>query len=148
LTFVAPHLAEIERLRGDLTLERIKAGWTTWRGRAIEPLLRESLARLLPDGVLPSAPAIGGYWTRSNSVEIDVVGADREPVARRLLFLGSIKWLENKPFDHHDLLALQRHRAALTDDQVALLAISRSGVATSGLDAAYGPADLLRAWQR
>jgi hypothetical protein len=31
------------------------------------------------------------------------VGADREPVAKQLLFLGSIKWLETSPFDAHDL---------------------------------------------
>jgi AAA+ ATPase superfamily predicted ATPase len=147
LTFVAPHLAEIERLRGDIALARVKAGWTTWRGRAIEPLLRESLARLLPDDALPSAAAIGSYWTRSNNVEIDVVGADRGPVARQLLFLGSIKWLETSAFDGHDLLALQRHRAALTDDPVPLLAISRSGVSTAGLDAAYGPEELVSAWR-
>jgi uncharacterized protein len=146
LTFIAPHLAEIERLRGDLTLGRIKAGWTSWRGRAVEPLLRESLARLLPDDALPSAAAIGSYWTRSNNIEIDVVGADREPVASQLVFLGSIKWLEKSAFDGHDLLALQRHRAALTDDPVPLLAISRSGVSTAGLDAAYGPDELLGAW--
>ena len=148
LTFIGPHVAEIERLRGDITLDRIKAGWTTWRGRAVEPLLRESLARLLPDGVLPSTPAIGSYWTRTNSVEIDVIGADRAPVATRLFFIGSIKWLERSPFDNHDLVALQRHRAALTDDPVPLLAISRSGVETEGLDASYGPDDLLRAWRR
>lgn len=148
LTFVAPHLAEIERLRGDIALRRVKEGWTSWRGRAIEPLLRESLARLLPDGDLPSAPAIGSYWTRTNSVEIDVVGADRGPVAKDLLFLGSIKWLEHSAFDNHDLLALQRHRAAITDGPVPLLAISRSGVVASGLDASYGPAELLRAWQQ
>jgi AAA+ ATPase superfamily predicted ATPase len=148
LTFIGPHVAEIERLRGDITLERIRAGWTTWRGRAVEPLLRESLARLLPDGVLPSAPAIGAYWTRTNSVEIDVIGADREPVATRLFFIGSIKWLERSPFDNHDLVALQRHRAALTDDPVPLLAISRSGVEAGGLDASYGPDELLRAWRR
>ncbi len=53
---------------------------------------------------------IGGYWTRSNDVEIDIAGADREPVARQLLFLGSVKWLETGPFDARDLLALQRHR--------------------------------------
>ncbi|MEU4238051.1 DUF234 domain-containing protein [Actinoplanes sp. NPDC026619] len=146
LTFVAPRLAEIERLRGDITLERIRVGWTAWRGRAIEPLLRESLARLLPDGVLPSAPAIGSYWTRSNSVEIDIVGADREPVAKHLLFVGSIKWLENSAFDNHDLVALQRHRSALSDEPIPLVAISRSGISTSGLDASYGPADLLGAW--
>ena len=95
LAFLDPHMAEIERMRGDLTLARIKEQWTSWRGRAIEPLVRESLARLLPDGLLPAAPAIGGYWTRSNDVEIDLVGADRQPVAKQLLFLGSVKWLEN-----------------------------------------------------
>jgi uncharacterized protein len=147
LTFVAPNLAEIERLRGDITLGRVKKGWTTWRARAVEPLLRESLARLLPDGSLPSAGAVGAYWTRSNNIEIDVVGADREPVARQLLFLGSIKWLEKSAFDEHDLLALQRHRAAMADDPVPLLAISRSGVGATGLAAAYGPEDLLRAWR-
>ena len=148
LTFVGPHLPEIERLRGDLAVARVRTGWTSWRGRAVEPMLRESLARLLPDEVLPSAPVVGSYWTRSNSVEIDVVGADREPVAGTLLFLGSIKWLERAPFDDHDLVALQRHRAALTDGPVPLLAISRSGVRAAGLAAAYGPADLITAWER
>jgi AAA+ ATPase superfamily predicted ATPase len=148
LTFVGPHLAEIERLRGDLTLQRVKTGWTSWRGRAVEPLLRESLARLLPDDRLPSAPAIGAYWTRSNSIEIDVVGADREPIAKQLLFVGSIKWLERSPFDNHDLLALQRHRATITDNPVPLLAISRSGVDVLGLDATYGPSDLIEGWRR
>jgi AAA+ ATPase superfamily predicted ATPase len=148
LTFVQPHLPEIERLRGDLVLQRVRAGWTSWRGRAVEPVLRDSLARLLPDDRLPSAPVIGSYWTRSNSVEIDVVGADRAPVARELLFLGSIKWLERSPFDEHDLLALQRHRAAVTDEPVPLLAISRSGIQAAGLHTHYGPEDLLGAWRR
>jgi DNA-binding transcriptional ArsR family regulator len=147
LAFLDPHMAEIERMRGDLTLSRIKERWTSWRGRAIEPLVRESLARLLPDGLLPAAPAIGGYWTRSNDVEIDLVGADREPVAKRLLFLGSVKWLENSAFDSHDLAALQRHRAAITDEPVPLVAVSRGGVGCSGLQAAYGPEELLSAWR-
>ncbi|GAB7046375.1 DUF234 domain-containing protein [Catenuloplanes indicus] len=141
------HLPEIERLRGDLTLARIRRSWTGWRGRVIEPVLRESLARLLPDDVLPAAPVVGAYWTRSNSVEIDVVGADRGPVAEELLFLGSIKWLENCPFDAHDLAALQRHRAAITGDPVPLLAISRSGIDADGLRAGYAPAELLDAWR-
>ncbi|HEX5543334.1 MAG TPA: ATP-binding protein [Micromonospora sp.] len=148
LRFIQPHLPEIERMRGDLTLERVRTGWTAWRGRAIEPLLRESLARLLPDDKLPVAAAIGGYWTRSNDVEIDIVGADRAPVAKQLLFFGSIKWLEKSPFDRHDLAALNWHRAAVTDQPVPLIALSRSGVECEGLDAAYGPADLLAAWQR
>nr|WP_267891230.1 DUF234 domain-containing protein [Streptomyces dysideae] len=116
-----------------------------WRGRAVEPLVREALARLLPDANLPAAPAIGGYWTRTNDVEIDVVGADRSPIAKELLFVGSVKWLENSPFDRHDLAALHRHRAALTPTPVPVIAVSRSGTDCAGLDAAYGPAELLAA---
>lgn len=148
LTFLAPHMAEIERMRGDLTLQRILQNWTGWRGRAVEPLIRESLARLLPDDQLPAAPVVGGYWTRSNDIEIDLVGADRGPVAKELVFLGSIKWLEKSSFDDRDLATLQRHRAALTDDPVRLVAVSRNGVTASGLDATYGPEELLAAWTR
>jgi AAA+ ATPase superfamily predicted ATPase len=146
MTFLAPHMAEIERMRGDLTRVRIKENWSSWRGRAVEPLIRESLARLLPDDQLPAAPVVGGYWTRKNDVEIDLVGADRGPVAKELLFLGSIKWLENNRFDSHDLAGLQKHRAVLTDDPVPLVAVARSGVTVSGLDAVYGPAELLAGW--
>lgn len=146
LRFVQPHLPEIERMRGDLALDRVRVGWTAWRGRAIEPVLRESLARLLPADGLPSAAVVGSYWTRSNDVEIDIVGADRQPVARELLFLGSVKWLEQRPFDAHDLAALHRHRAAVTDRPVQLVALSHSGVDCTGLDAAFGPAELLAAW--
>ena len=146
LTFLTPYMAEIERMRGDLTLLRILENWSSWRGRAVEPLIRESLARLLPDEQLPAAPVVGGYWTRSNDVEIDLVGADRGPVAKQLVFVGSIKWLDKSRFDDHDLTALQRHRAALTDDPVRLVAVSRSGVTASGLDAVYGPEDLLAGW--
>jgi AAA+ ATPase superfamily predicted ATPase len=147
LRFIGPHLPEIERLRGDLTLRRIRDGWTAWRGRAVEPLARESLARLLPDGRLPAASAVGAYWNRSSAIEVDIVGADREPIAKDVRFLGSIKWLERSPFDSHDLAALQKHRAALTGEPLALMAVSRSGVTATGLAASYGPAELLTAWR-
>lgn len=75
-------------------------------------------------------------------------GADRQPVAKQLLFLGSVKWLENSTFDNHDLAALQKHRARLTDQPVPLVAVSRNGISCSGLQAAYGPEDLLSAWRR
>jgi hypothetical protein len=146
LRFIGPYLPEIERLRGDLTLARVRVGWTSWRGRAVEPLLRESLARLLPDEDLPAAATVGGYWNRSNTIEVDIVGADRAPVAKEILFLGSIKWLERSAFDSHDLAALQKHRAALTDEPIPLLAVSRGEVTASGLTAVYRPADLLSAW--
>jgi uncharacterized protein len=146
LRFCESHLPEIERRRGDITLGRIRSGWGAYRGRAIEPLVREALARLLPDDQLPAAPVVGGYWTRTNEVEIDLVGADRSPVASTLAFVGSIKWHDQAPFDRHDEAALMRLRAQLTDDPVPLAAVSRSGIDSPAVDARYGPDDLIRAW--
>lgn len=100
------------------------------RTGAVAPSSRWSVRRslaLLPARDIPAAPVIGGYWTRSNDVEIDIVGADREPIAKQLLFLGSVKWLETGQFDDHDLVALQRHRDRVTPDPVPLVAVSRSG---------------------
>jgi len=39
LAFLGPHLGEIERGRGDRVLARIRSSWTSWRGRAIEPVI-------------------------------------------------------------------------------------------------------------
>jgi hypothetical protein len=147
LTFIEPNRAVIERRRADLALERIRTGWTAWRGRAIEPLVRDSVARILPTQGIPDAPVVGAYWARANDVEIDIVGADREPIARELSFMGSVKWLENSPFDPHDLAVLQRHRAILTDKSIPLIAASRVRATCTGLDAAFDAADLLTAWQ-
>lgn len=146
LRFLAPSMAQIERGRGDMVLERVRRDWTSWRGRVIEPLVREALARCLPAHGLPTAAVIGGYWTRSNDVEIDIVGADRAPVAQQLLFVGSIKWLERSPFDDHDLAELYRHRAALTDQLVPIVVVSRSGVSCGGSQAVFSPQELLDAW--
>jgi uncharacterized protein len=147
LTFLGPHIAEIERGRGDLVLRRITASWTSWRGRAIEPLIRESLRRL-PD-VLPDGTAVvGAYWTRTNDPEIDIVGADREPVAKRITCVGSVKWLESRPFDVHDLARLIVHRGRLpgADDSTPLVAVSRSGTGVDGVRT-LGPDDLIGAWR-
>jgi uncharacterized protein len=147
LRFCEPHMAEIERRRGDITLGRIRSGWGAYRGRAIEPLVREALARLLPDEQLPAAPVVGGYWTRTNEVEIDLVGAGRSPVATSLIFVGSIKWHDRTAFDRHDEAILMRQRAQLTGDPVPVVAVSRSGIDSPAVDARYGPDDLIKAWR-
>lgn len=149
LAFLGPHLAEIERGRGDLVLARIEKSWTSWRGRAIEPVVRESLRRL-PDGVLPDGTgAVGGYWTRSNDPEIDLVGADREPVAKKITMVGSVKWLDRRAFDFHDLAELVNQRSMLpgADDTTPLLVVSRAGTTVDGV-VAVDPEQLLAAWLR
>lgn len=149
LMFIEPNLHLIERRRSDVVIDQLRRQWTTWRGRAVEPLVRESLARLLPLDGVPDAPVVGSYWTRTNDLEIDIVGADRAPVAAEVRFLGSIKWLEQRPFDAHDLRELvgARQRMLGPDATAPLIAVSRSGVGVSGV-IGLGPEELLGAWRQ
>jgi uncharacterized protein len=152
LRFIGPGMEEIERGRGDLVVERIRANWETYRGRAVEPLVRESIERLLPDPRFGDARYAGGYWTRTNDVEVDLVGARERLTPKRVAFVGSIKWKERAPFDRQDLGALvaQRGEVPGADEQTLLVAVSRSGYnagAAAGVDVALSPDDLLTAWQ-
>jgi hypothetical protein len=147
LAFLGPHLPEIERHRGDLIVTRVKTSWTSWRGTAIEAAIREALRRISEQ--LPGSPqAIGGYWTRTNDPEVDLIGADREPVAKRIAFVGSIKWRDHHPFDEHDLAALTLHRSQVpgADEATPMLAVTRSGTTVRSLTT-LGPEELLAAWQ-
>jgi uncharacterized protein len=150
LAFLQRGIPLVERGRGDLVLDRIERSWPSWRGRAVEPVVRASLLRLLPDQRWPGAEAIGGWWNRQNNPEIDLVAADRAPVARHVHFLGSIKWLESQPFGRREYDALVRDMLAVpgADATTPLVAVSRCGV-TEGLPlaATWNPEDLVRAWQ-
>ena len=147
LAFLGPHMAEVERGRGDRVLARIQTFWTSWRGRAVEPVLREALGRVLVEGPL-GAGVVGGYWTRTNDPEIDIVVADRQPVAKRILGVGSIKWLERSPFGRRDLAQLIVHRSQLpgATDKTPLIVVARSGCEVDGVTA-FGPDELLNAWR-
>lgn len=147
-SFLGPRgIAEVDSGRGSIVASAIERSWTSWRGRAIESLIRDSLMRLLPDEQFPHATTIGGWWNRANNPELDVVAADRQP-AKTVSFVGSIKWLENSPFDARDFQTLARDAAAVpgVDAETALVAISRSGATTSAPSRVFGPAELLEAW--
>ena len=152
LRFVGPHIPEIERGRGDLAIERIREGWSAYRGRAVEPLVRESVFRMLPDERFGDAQYVGGYWTRKGNVEVDLVGAEEKVRPKRVAFVGSIKWRERTPFDGRDLgrIAAQRDDVPGTDEDTVLVGVSREGFGQQGrgLDAALVPEDLLEAWKR
>lgn len=114
------------------------------------PQFYEFLTLSLPDERWPDTEAVGGWWNRQNNPEIDLVGADREPAAKRVHFLGSIKWLETQPFGRREYDALVRDMLVVpgVDDTTALVAVSRCGVTDDlPLAAHWGPEDLLRAWQ-
>lgn len=148
LQFIGPHLAEIERGRGDRVVARIRRDWTTWRGRAIEPVIREALTRLSPVDGLPEAPVVGGFWTRTNVPEIDVIGADRVPVADSLAYVGTIKWREDAPLDEGDVrrLVADLPRLPGATPTTPIVAISRSGNTATTAVTKLGPANLLAAW--
>ncbi|MEV0270748.1 AAA family ATPase [Hamadaea sp. NPDC050747] len=148
LAFLGPYLTEIERGRGDLTLARIRRSWTDWRGTAVEPVIRDALGRM-PGDVLPAGTeVIGGYWTRTNNPQIDLVGADRGPIAKKVTMVGSVKWLERRAFDSHDLADLVVHRSKLpgADATTPLIAVSRSGSSVDGARL-VGPADIVGAYR-
>jgi AAA+ ATPase superfamily predicted ATPase len=150
LRFIGPSLPDIARGRPDLALRRIRESWPDFRGRAVEPLVRASLERIAPDdGLLRETGVIGGYWTRSGTVEVDLVGVDRWPDARRVTMLGSVKWREQAPFSSRDLTALAAQRAQVPGGaDAALVGVSRVGYAIEGgLDRCYAPADLVAAWR-
>lgn len=151
LRFVGPHIDELSRGRSDLVIGRIERDWATYRGRAVEPLARMSIDRLLDDrnlrGRLGGARHTGAWWRRDHSVEVDLVGGDK-PDPDRIGFLGSVKWRDADPFGAADLRELAARRAAVPGaESAALLAVSRSGFeAGLAADATFGPDDLLAAW--
>ncbi|MGD9792434.1 MAG: ATP-binding protein [Acidimicrobiia bacterium] len=151
LRYVAPNLAAIERGAGDAVISRVLDDWTAWRGRLIEPLVRESVLRLAvreAGGALTRAEHVGAWWRRDFSTEVDLVIGDKSPVANRVLAVGSIKWRERKPFDGHELAVLERSRVLVPGaDDALMVAVSTSGFAPGlGLHRAWSPADLVAAW--
>jgi len=151
LTFLAPNMQRIERGSVDPVLARIKRSWESWRGRAVEPVVHEALERLaLTYGDEDIPGVVGSYWTRSNSPEIDIVVADKAPIAEQIHAVGSIKWREDGPFNDADLGELLHQRGHLPGASATtpLVVVSRQGCVASApglrtLDAS----DLLRAWE-
>lgn len=144
------------RGRPEAAFRLVRRRWSAWRGRAVEPLIREALelaaaAERLP---WPETETVGGWWNRRFDPEIDLVGADRGPVAGRVYFVGSIKWLTT-PFDDHDLSALRKAAVQVPGYEpgdTGLVVATRSGTAdgtnSAGVDLFWGPADVLAAWTR
>ncbi|WP_322633342.1 AAA family ATPase [Glycomyces albidus] len=152
LAMLAGAHEEVKRDRHAHALQMIKRRWESWRGRAIEPVVREALARASASDEFPwpEAVEVGGWWPRSFDPEVDLVGADRGPVARKIFYTGSIKWL-GTPFDRHDLNSLRKSARSVpgaSEDESGTVVVSRSGVADGVVaDLVWGPEDVLAAWE-
>lgn len=149
LRFVGPALGDIERGRGDLVVAAAAESWPSYRGRAVEPLVRLALERLAPLPGLGAARDFGGYWTRANDVEVDLVGVPERTRVEHVAAVGSIKWRETGRFSPVDEAELRRAAPLVpgVDGRTSLVAVSRTGFA-AGLGELHriGPADLVSAW--
>lgn len=146
---------QVRRGRSEAAFRLVERRWPAWRGRAVEPIVRESLELAAVDGALPwpDVAVVGGWWNRRFDPEIDLVGADRGPVARRISFVGSIKWLSS-PFDRHDFADLRRQGPQVpgfTPGKTAVVVATRSGIApelaATAVDLVWCPEQLVNAWR-
>ena len=155
LGILRPVHEQARRGRPEAGFRLIERRWTAWRGRAVEPLVREALELAGIAGALPwpEVEVVGGWWNRQFDPEVDLVGADRAPVASKLSFAGSIKWLSS-PFDGHDLDALHRAVTQIPGFDPAaagLVVVSLGGLATGvGLkstDLAWTAQEMVDVWR-
>src|SRR5215218_3173165 len=150
LRFVEPNIELVERGRGAVAVELVHRDWDAYRGRAIEPIVRASLERLLPDDRFGDARYAGAYWTRDNRVEIDLVGGPTASRPPAIDFVGSIKWRDDRPFDRIDAAALAATRGDVpgTHASTRLVGVSRRGFrGADALDVKLSARDLLSAWR-
>jgi uncharacterized protein len=129
----------------------INRRWASWRGRAVEPVIREALSLAAAELPWPEASAVGGWWNRAFDPEIDLIGADRAPVARKIWYAGSVKWLD-QPFGTRELVELQRAAPQVPGfdpGETALISVSRTGFtdsAATSLALCWLPEDIVSAF--
>ncbi|MGQ0575960.1 MAG: ATP-binding protein [Pseudonocardia sp.] len=146
LRFIGPNLELLLRGRGAAVADTFARGWPAYRGTAVEPLVRRSIERMLPDDRFGAARHVGSFWTRTGDAEVDLVGADAPDPPSTIRFVGSVKWRETAPFTHADLLTLVTHRAAVPGAaDVPLVGVARTAV-TAEVDVALTAEGLLAAW--
>jgi len=134
LRFVEPIRSEIDRGIGATNVTAITRSFADYAGRAVEPIIRSGIERRIAGGDprFGGARIVGGFWTRDNQVEVDLVGADREsPPVKSVGFVGSIKWRVARPLDGHDVADLERaaSRIAGATPGTTVVGVSRTGFA-------------------
>jgi uncharacterized protein len=143
--FLERQIDNISRGRPDIAQARFDAGWLSWRGKAIEPVVHDALTRLAAsDERLAGIETVGAWWNRDNSVEVDAVARE----ANRVIALATIKWRARGGVTRSDVTTLATHRAIVPGATDArLLAISAQNTPSgTGADQTLTALDLLTAW--
>jgi AAA+ ATPase superfamily predicted ATPase len=143
--FIEPHLANIARGRGDVALAAFDTAWSSWRGLAIEPVVRGAIARMAPSiPTLARVTDLAPWWNRDNSIEVDIVASANSSVEA----LGTIKWRERRKVTPSELRDLAAARSVVPHSGAARLVVVCPAGAESSVDAdvVLTDADLMRAW--
>lgn len=153
MRFIDRYRGEIERARGRMVAGLVRRDWSAYRGKAIEPIIRSALEEIVPDERFGDAAVVGAYWTNDNAVEVDLVGADRrDPPARRIAFVGSVKWRQRGRIGKSDYSALMTSAfriPGVEPSKTRTVAVSRYGADASAaglFDVDLDADDILRAW--
>lgn len=142
--YVERHVDRIARGRSDLAIAAFRRDWESWRGRSVEPVVRDALRRLaVSDSRLAGVESVQPWWVRDGSVEVDAVAT----TAERTSLIGTIKWRPKRGVTSGELEELRRQRPRVPrSDAARLAAISPTGAAPAGADVSFSAADLLTAW--
>lgn len=144
--FVEGHVDDVARGRPDIPTARFGSGWSSWRGRSIEPVVLDALTLLAAhDGRLGGAETVGAWWNRDGSTEVDVVARRAGTVPA----LGTVTWRQHSGVTGQELTALARARAVVPGAQSAsLLAICPAGATPAASpDGVVTAEQLLDAWR-
>jgi AAA+ ATPase superfamily predicted ATPase len=142
--YVERQVDAISRGRHDLAIKAFDRDWSSWRGRSVEPLVREALTRLaVADERMSGVERVAPWWTRDGSVEVDVVAATESATA----VLGTIKWRARGGVTAREMADLRRaqHRVPRSEN-ARLAAISPHGDRPDGADLVFDADTLLNAW--
>lgn len=109
--FIYRHRADIARGLGQEVVDRvIIPGLSDYMGEPWEEMCREFLRRRVAQRQLPiELSSIGRWWSRDNSVEIDIVGIGNGKV----VLAGSVKWAGS--VGRRELARLRRASQSLPD---------------------------------
>lgn len=143
--FVERQIDNISRGRPDIAQARFGAGWSSWRGKAIEPVVYDALTRLAAtDPRLAGAETVSAWWNRDGSTEVDAVA--RNP--KQVVAVGTVKWRGRSGVTKSEIGALAAARSRVAGAAGArLLAISPHGATSgAGANAQFTAEDLFAAW--
>ena len=145
--FIEPNLRSIQVGRFDIAVKSYETGWEAWRGKAIEPVVREGFLLLAPSLGTPyeSIESVDGWWDRTERHEFDLVGSTRRGGVDAV---GSIKWRTREKFHARELSELANARSVVDRASAArLVVVSTAGVEVGvEPDLSLGAEELLAVW--